>query len=41
MAHAAGTQAHQYLAALGAVDADFFDLDRLIVLAAEDCLGLA
>ena len=41
MAHAAGAQAHQHLAALGRVDADFFDLDRLIVLAAENRSCLA
>ena len=41
MANAAGAEAHEDFAALRGVDGYFFNLDRLIVLAAEDCPGLA
>ncbi len=41
MANAAGGEAHEDFAALRRIDGYFFNLDRLIVLAAEDCPGLA
>ena len=41
VAHAAGAEAHEDFAALRTLDGNFFDYDRLIVLAAEDRFRLA
>jgi hypothetical protein len=41
VAHAAGAEAHEDLAALRAIDRDLFDYDGLVVLAAENRFRLA